>query len=71
MTRSKKPEQIETARRLAAVRTMIADMEDAMPSHARELRRGAKEELDEIIARLAPQSAFTSALARHIDGGHE
>ncbi|MDB5733178.1 MAG: hypothetical protein JWQ03_3073 [Variovorax sp.] len=37
---------------LAAVRIMIADMADAMPTMARDLRRNANETLQDIIEEL-------------------
>lgn len=52
MGRRKKPDRAEIIRRLEAVRVHIADMRDALPGMARELRRSADEALDDIIQDL-------------------
>ena len=51
--RQSRPTDPEIARRLAAIKLMIAGMADAMPTMAKELRREARESLDELIGELA------------------
>jgi hypothetical protein len=43
----------DTVARLAYVKSLIAQMRGAMPTHAAELRREATEELDELMKALA------------------
>ncbi|MBB4857182.1 hypothetical protein HNO88_000489 [Novosphingobium chloroacetimidivorans] len=58
MGRPKKPDPLEQAQRLAAVKIMVRDMAGAMPTMARDLRRNACETLDDIIGELtAPARA--------------
>lgn len=52
MPRPRKPVPEAVAQRLAAVKIMVQDMADAMPTMARELRRNACETLDDLIAEL-------------------
>jgi hypothetical protein len=49
MPRRRKADKAELVARLEAVRVTIADMKDAMPTMARELRRSADEALEDII----------------------
>lgn len=48
----KLPDKDQMIMRLAAVKTMIAGMGDALPTTARELRRAARESLDDLISDL-------------------
>lgn len=52
MGRRKKPDRVDIIQRLDAVRVMIADMKDAMPTAARDLRRSADEALEDLIQEL-------------------
>lgn len=52
MTRRRKPDPVDQMRRLVAVKNMIADTADALPTMARELRRNACETIDDIIEEL-------------------
>lgn len=52
MGRPKKPDPLDQAQRLAAVKIMVRDMGGAMPTMAKELRRNACETLDDIIGEL-------------------
>lgn len=52
MPRRRKPDSAAIVARLEAVRVTIADMKDAMPTMARELRRSADEALEDIIQEL-------------------
>ena len=61
MGRPKKPDPLDQAQRLAAVKIMIKDMGDAMPSMARELRRNACETIDDIIEELAKPTRAKAA----------
>ncbi len=49
MPRRRKADKAELVARLEALRVTIADMKDAMPTMARELRRSADEALEDII----------------------
>jgi hypothetical protein len=54
MARGKKrPTNAEVIHRLAAVKLMVQGMADAMPTMARDLRRQARESLDDLIGDLA------------------
>lgn len=52
MSRSKKLTAAEVSARLLAVKRMVADLKDAMPRAAAEMRREACEEIDDIIGDL-------------------
>jgi hypothetical protein len=69
MGRKRKPDPLDQARRLMAVKDMIKDAADATPSMARELRRNAIETIDDIIGELAtPARILKSAVAA---AGHD
>lgn len=49
MGRRAKPTPPEIARRLTAIKLMVAGIADALPTAAKELRRSACEGLDDLI----------------------
>lgn len=64
MGRPKNADPVKQAQRLAAVKVMIKDSADAMPTMARELRRNACETIDDIIAELARPARLRKAAER-------
>lgn len=53
MARKSKPTNPEIIHRLAAIKLMVVGMADALPQMAKELRREARESIDELIGDLA------------------
>lgn len=65
MGRPKKPDPLDQAQRLAAVKIMVRDMGGAMPSMAKELRRSACETIDDIIEELTKAARAKATRARN------